>query len=534
MIKEDIENTNKAIQGNFINNGWITIWKTESNSTLLYSALIKKRNIKAALNNEDWEINPFELRPYVNGNKYVNIYDRIIQPLVFIRDNWGPYGSKLEISEDFRLYYNLMEEKSNNNEYKLFYVNWNGDKTEVVNVKKNEVKVLYKFVKDFIAAKKMCLITYFNFYFFYDLTLSGYGTAEKECSQKSVDYYYNISIKDISTDHISNNAKTYVLIRGKSIIRNETSFSEDPWFDVESEKYEEFLIGYDNDGNELKFTCDKEKLGNSFGANPYAPHYLTPVCFHKEVLQKYYENPQKYSVEDGIVRCHRLWNLPLDNNNPNYISVALGDLGKIHFKEQSYWKNFNFIPPDIKYSSTTAKRWFKGDFSEPEASDLLIKSRYLDFNSKWYEKMGWYLFKPLNEGDKYHFDSLHLLTCNDNQKDFESQLASLVLIFIDSINSKKLREIINTELDKDAKSIKCFEKYLEENQYDGNNIIQIMRNLQTYRSNCTSHRKSSDNNNELEKVKEFFGMNDNGYDVVIDNIYKKIILELEKLDKYFL
>jgi hypothetical protein len=46
------------------------------------------------------------------------------------------------------------------------------------------------------------------------------------------------------------------------------------------------------------------------------------------VLTKYYAHPERYSVEDGFLRCQGLWGLKLDNNHHEYIIVFLGDLGR--------------------------------------------------------------------------------------------------------------------------------------------------------------------------------------------------------------
>jgi hypothetical protein len=67
-----------------------------------------------------------------------------------------------------------------------------------------------------------------------------------------------------------------------------------------------FIIGEDEDGDLIEHTSDPHVLANYFGANPVAPHYLTPVHFHKRVLNKYYEEPGRYSVEDSLLRCGKL------------------------------------------------------------------------------------------------------------------------------------------------------------------------------------------------------------------------------------
>ncbi len=73
--------------------------------------------------------------------------------------------------------------------------------------------------------------------------------------------------------------------------------------------YPEFIIGYDQHGKPFRHTCDQETLSNYFGKNPGAPHYVTPVHFRREVLQKYYDNPQDFSVEDGVIKRSGFWHM---------------------------------------------------------------------------------------------------------------------------------------------------------------------------------------------------------------------------------
>ena len=75
----------------------------------------------------------------------------------------------------------------------------------------------------------------------------------------------------------------------------------------EEKTYVDFIIGIDENGKEIRHTCNPKELNNYFGANPTAPHYLTPVYFDSAVLNKYYSKPEIYKVGDGIIRCGVLW-----------------------------------------------------------------------------------------------------------------------------------------------------------------------------------------------------------------------------------
>ena len=110
-------------------------------------------------------------------------------------------------------------------------------------------------------------------------------------------------------------------------------------FEEADDHYPDFIIGEDDQGKPVKYTCNPDLLANYFGANPDAPHYLTAVHFRRDVLSKYYDDPQMYSVEDGYLRCASLWGLDIDNDHDDRVVVFLGDLGqKLPSAERDHWR----------------------------------------------------------------------------------------------------------------------------------------------------------------------------------------------------
>jgi hypothetical protein len=92
-------------------------------------------------------------------------------------------------------------------------------------------------------------------------------------------------------------------------------------FEARAQEYESFIINEDEFGRAVTFTCEESKLSNYFGKNPGAPHYLTPVFFRSDVLQKYYNNAELYTVTEGSVSCKARWHLRLDNDHSDYVAV---------------------------------------------------------------------------------------------------------------------------------------------------------------------------------------------------------------------
>ena len=116
-------------------------------------------------------------------------------------------------------------------------------------------------------------------------------------------------------------------------------------------------------------------MANFFGKNPEVPQFVTPVFFSKEVLRKYYDDPDIFSIEDGHLRCGGLWGLQIDNHHKDHVIVLLGDLGYLSHDEQLYWRHFN-VSPTGTFSKTIFKRYFLTEFAEPEIADLLFASKF--------------------------------------------------------------------------------------------------------------------------------------------------------------
>src|SRR6185503_2487268 len=72
-----------------------------------------------------------------------------------------------------------------------------------------------------------------------------------------------------------------------------------PSRDRDSNPEVSFIIGINADGAPREFSSQRDKLSNNFDAKGGAPHYhFTFVYFRREVLSKYYADPDRYYVSD--------------------------------------------------------------------------------------------------------------------------------------------------------------------------------------------------------------------------------------------
>ena len=277
------------------------------------------------------------------------------------------------------------------------------------------------------------------------------------------------------------------------------------------------------------YTCDPSKLSNYFGANPDAPHYLTPIFFDSAVLSKYYSNPEKYKVDDGIIRCGTLWSLYIDNQNTGYVSAYLGDLGRNlpSEQEQYYWRGFNKAL-DAKLSTTKFKRDFMALPASSQSQDFVFKNTYVKTNRQFAEKAGWPLFLELDEQDRYNFEGLRI-PINNSIVEMDMLVLSLVKVLLDSLNEKEIVSHLTGTYEKLVGSISKLEVWFQEKQLTGyQDHIKFLRNLQELRSSGTGHRKGK----SYQKISKVFDIQKENYTETFSNILESATLFLNYISTH--
>ncbi len=497
---------------------WISLYKQitsedKSENGALFCALVTKEKTPIAMDDFGWDLTIGDGKPclctsYENGKSttnYLSSNNESFKPLVIYREFAGIKEDYAEFNQEFCLFHNLYFD-SKNSKYVAF--DDAGDEIDVIKFSSDEVKVRKSYLHSFIAATQMDLLLYFELvrYFKEDIHIKIEEDEKSDCLCFS---------KHSGDSSFTSEYKSFVRVIGKKLIKSKAIDTCRVWPFEKENVYEEFIIGGDLD-SPVKFTCNSEMLANYFGKNPDSPHYLTPVFFKKEVMQKYYSSSE-YEIQDGYLRRGSLWGLRLDNNQPNYVSVFLGDLGTdLPNKEQIYWKSYNIIPDGHSISDTNFKRSFLAEFSDSTNPEFIFKSKFETLQKAWSEKFGWSIFLPLSEKDEHFYRSLRSLTTNE-QSEFDAQILALTKITIDSINEKELRIFIPND-NKDLKSIGLFELLL--NKLEINEVestVKFLRNVQDIRSTGVAHRKGS----KYEKAIEKLDIDDENYMKEFDEILNK-------------
>jgi hypothetical protein len=393
-------------------------------------------------------------------------------------------------------------------------INEDGSEQEVIRIADDLVTVRAVELKQFLAIKEMRLALLFDIRGHFEQTLKQMGITEESRDVMQAQLHYSYFI----CEWTGIPGGSFIRVLGKTLISGFAKEDSDFWPYNESKNDDEndypyFIVGVNNKGKEVRTRC-----------LPYGDEYLKPVYFRPDVLNRYYENSSKFSVEDGYLRCGSLWGMHIDNDNPRYVTAFLGDLGRdLPESERSHWRAYN-IPPAGGISETAWKRSFEAEFADPTKRDLVFKQRFSTFQDKWQKAHKWALFKPLAEQDEHCFTALRI-PATAEQNEFDTQVMYLTKLLVDSINEAEIVQQIQGA--PAQKGIDKLEEYLKLRKLpDYGKHIQFLRQLQSLRSSGAAHRKSKN----YEKAATGLGLDEKDTRVVYEELLGRAIDCLNALE----
>jgi hypothetical protein len=157
----------------------------------------------------------------------------------------------------------------------------------------------------------------------------------------------------------------YAGFRGASILRPRTPRDEllswkvsDDEDEESGGKYAEFVVwDWKNEKLLHDYSLRPDNFANYFTASEL-PFGMSPIFFKAEVLDKYKSNPDKYDLIERAISCRGGWSLETyDINEYNQVHTYAVYLGRLPYREQLHWKQYNEEP-----KGPISKRSFQTDF----------------------------------------------------------------------------------------------------------------------------------------------------------------------------
>lgn len=404
-----------------------------------------------------------------------------IEPIVIF-----PYHHRIKpemtprLLDEFIRYHNLWIGEDGLEYYKIFD---DGTDELVVKIFESRIEVRSNLIRQFQAGKQVHLVKYissvvtdtdiYNWDFEPMGDFSREVTLGKECM--------SLSVSRTGTGRYM--SRMY----GKKILEPLPLSKAGIWpwnkDDKDNRLYLDFIIGEDSNGDVILDTSNYNELEPS--------KYLTPVFFSPDVLSKYYDD-ERYGVGDGYLRCGSLWGIQIDNNNPDYVMVFLGDLGRdLPTREEQYWRSYNIAPPG-RPSETALRRSFLAEFADPQAPDLIFRMVYTRIKISWRVTKGWSLFKDFPSLSDSHILNSIRVPPSSSIAQFDQQISYLTKLLVECLDDRDLTNNISNSIPKNTKSISKLQLWMEQESYPNTERdIRFLRVLNDLRNQSAAHLKTS-------------------------------------------
>ena len=185
-------------------------------------------------------------------------------------------------------------------------------------------------------------------------------------------------------------------------------------------------------------SCDPDQFGNYF-TPLHLPVGLSPAFFTPDVLTKYKQDADNYTLQPRLITCRATWSLRYDINAAGQVYVYLVDLGRLPYSEQLYWKSCNELPreglPERAYSDDILRNWF----GQPDALEAL-KRELLAFPPTHQRGLEVAIWSFSEDDRERNFSSLTGVV-TEALKEWDDQVLALAKILIDGLQKSPLRAL---------------------------------------------------------------------------------------------
>ncbi len=393
-----------------------------------------------------------------------------------------------------------------------------GKEVEVIKIEtKNNtsiMKVSTKYLRDFLSLSNTALVRIHSHQRVRDEEFS-----EEERTDKDDLHFYKIMVANGVFVESHKEGITRSLLRGIDVILPYTNpINENRILGPRPEPTIEFIIGMNENGtNKTMNPKDTAHIKGTF---------LLHVCFNKEVLQKFYQKPEIYTISEGSGIKGPRYNIPYNNTPENSIMVYLGDLNGLPLEELLYFRGYNIPCPRVSITEDRFRRDFLAEFAEPAELEHHLKTNLRDLNKAFQQQFHFPLFK-LDRGDvKEHLAQIRVPLTKET-KEYKDVILAANKVFVESISAKELKKTIkNTGKTESLKPLKTLEKFLKQEFPNLEPHIKYLYHLYDLRSTFAAHLSG----NKYQKFLIEHNFKENETKQIIEWLLKGILAFLKEFN----
>jgi hypothetical protein len=476
--------------------GWVTVFEPFAVEGAVYvlAFLSTGDMVEKVLTRTGWDFLAGSGRPgFVvwwdgeNGEQveYQTVGAEGVFPLVFLRTFDGAFPKVVELAEDFRLKWDLFERRPGQEWVTTDDV---GDVVVVAELRDGALRIRKDYLRKYQAARQLALV----------LQVVVDRRAGDELAHLSD---VNLQVREGEFvlayhgdggmgGHLSGEDKHFTRLIGKRVVPAPPIERCGDYPFEPAARFATFIIDTDEEGEPVEYSADPDALANYFGANPDAPHFLTPVYFDRGVLDKYYADSDRYEIDDGRITSRSAWSLQIDNALEKHVVVFLGDLGGLPYREQQYWRSHNVLPVG-GMSETAIRRAFLGEFADSTHVEHRFQATYDQVNAAWRARFGTPLYLEPHKGDAHLLKALHVPT-NPSVAAFDTQAVNLAKVVVDSLNESGVSDLLGSKV-AEEKGIAKLDRLGKDKAVQAvANLCSVLREVQGIRSRAAAHRKGGD------------------------------------------
>ncbi len=333
-------------------------------------------------------------------------------------------------------------------------------------------------LEEFLAASKSALVVMFDFTLFRYGQFTGWKGAKEELVQRRGVFFR----RRIEAGHAAYS-------KGVQLVRPRRSsvaiFSDIKELDTQPDDYVSFIALDWRNECVKEISTDPRHTTSYFDAGENSlPFELSVAFFRPEVLAKYKNDTEKYTVEDRNIFCRGGWRLrDYDVNRAGQVHAYICDLRNLPSAEQLYWKSFNEKPKD-GISDRARKRDFYGQWTEMDSLERIkqiLRQWELSRTSWW----------TLRDADSMRRAATPRTGATD---EWAREIKNLAILVVEGFELKAIRAkltgmgLCSTPQER---SIALLERVVRAKAAEGANL-EGLRSVQRIRTKVDSHARGEE------------------------------------------